>query len=396
MPVELRGIPEKIRYPVPPDIFRWLIVVFLITVLGIILSLYFWPAGTSTHSVWFWFSTLAIPLATGFACYAFRLRAYENARDRITYWNHLYQEQHDRQVNIGQRFAGLLGKAYITPIACNKLASALIDNGSQLQSHYFSPLQLTFTTAQLKPSANDFSQEDYSTRLTGFMTKLCQMLEPDLRALPDDGFSVRIRHDGALNDESIAQICREAFPGACTVNGFEVGAESDGLMWLDPWLDQREAEVILSIEINLFLQPRDYQAESVSAILLASPEWLARCDVKPESVIHRPVVATEDVHTTEDMLRWGALSIGEPFTLWRVQVDNAALTRLLQQAESINYSPGQSEGYNLDNLFGSAGAAIGNIALICACEYAATSGKPQWVMAKNKTTHQLIVRKNEC
>ena len=52
--------------------------------------------------------------------------------------------------------------------------------------------------------------------------------------------------------------------------------------------------------------------------------------------------------------------------------------------------------YMPDYLFGNPGAALGNIALLCACESAMTSAKPQWVMMTDKTTHQVIVRQDAC
>ncbi|MTH48723.1 hypothetical protein [Intestinirhabdus alba] len=396
MPVELKNIPERIKTPEPPIVLRWLIIIILVTVVGAALALFLWPEGISTHSAWFWFSVIAVPFSVGSACYAFRLLIYENERERVNHWNRLHQEQYDIQVAKGQRCAGLLGKAYITPGACNKLASALLTYGSQLQSTYFAPLRRTFTTARLEPSASHFSKESYSLRLARYLAQLLSVLEPDLSALAGDRLSVRLRHDGMLDDAHIRQIWQEIFPSLYTVDDLAVGEEGDGMMWLDSWLDRREAMLMLSVEINLFTEPRDYQSESVSALLLASPEWLSQHVVQPEAVIHRPVVATEEICTLQDMLRWGKLSIGEAYTLWQEQVDKNALTRLLQQAESIGYAPGQSEKYILDDLFGNAGAAHGNIALLCACEYAVTSGKPQWVMISDKTTHQTIVRQAEC
>lgn len=396
MPIELKKIPEKLMLPEPPVALRWLIIIIFITVLGVMLALYLWPETMSTHSAWFWFCILAIPVSCGFICYAFRLRAYENERDRVNYWNRLHQGQHDIQVVKGQRSAGLLGKAYITPTACNKLASALLNYGSPLQSVYFSRLQRTLTTARLEPHVDYFSEESYSIRLTNYITQLIHMLEPDLSALPAEKLSVRLRHDGALDNAQITRIWQDIFPASYVVNELVAEAGGDGIMWLDTWLDRREAIIMLSVEINLFMEPRNYQSESVSAMLLASPEWLAQHDVVPEAVIHRPVVATEDISTLEDTLRWGKLSADEAHTLWRGQVDKDALTNLIQQAERSGYSPGQSENYILDDLFGGSGAAAGNIALLCACEYAITSGKPQWVMMTDKTTHQVIVRQAEC
>ncbi|MEK8846413.1 hypothetical protein P2S30_25840 [Escherichia coli] len=117
-----------------------------------------------TDSAWFWFCILVIPFSVGLTSYAFRLRVYENERDRLNYWNQLHQEQHDIQVKKGQRPAGLLGKAFVTPVASNKLASALINYGSQLQSFYFAGLQQTLTTAWLEPFHLNFSKETYRKR----------------------------------------------------------------------------------------------------------------------------------------------------------------------------------------------------------------------------------------
>ncbi|MBS0857610.1 hypothetical protein JK204_16205 [Tatumella sp. JGM16] len=396
MPVELKKIPEKIQLPEQPSVFRWLIAVVLIAVPGGILTLYLWPENMSTQSTWFWFCIFTIPLSAGLVCYAFRLRAYENKRDRVNYWNHLHQERHDIQVKRRQRPAGVLGKAYITPIACNKLASALINYGSQLQSTYFAHLQQALTTVRFEPSISHFSKESYSTRLTGYITQLLHMLEPDLSVLSADKLSVRLRHDGSVDNAQILQIWQAIFPASYPVDAIIVGQEGDGVMWLDALLGQNESVLTISVEINLFIDPRDYQTESVSALLLASPAWLAQHDVKPEAVIHCPVITTDDACTLEDMLRWGKLSVDEIHTFWRWHVDKEAMARLIQQSERLGYSPGQDEDYMPDDLFGNPGAALGNIALLCACEYARTSGKPQWVMMTDKTTHQVIVRQEEC
>lgn len=166
-------------------------------------------------------------------------------------------------------------------------------------------------------------------------------------------------------------------------------------MWLDPLLDQDEATVMLSVEINLFHSLRDRQSESVSALILATPEWLSRHNVKSEVLIHRPVVATELMSSLEDVLRWGKLSHGEPHTLWRSGVCQMSLQRVIQQAERLGYVPGNIESYDIDDLFGGPGAATGNIALICASGHAALSGNPQWIMVEGNNAHQLIVRKSE-
>ncbi|EMX0848820.1 hypothetical protein AAF302_000009 [Pluralibacter gergoviae] len=392
MPVELQKIPGKISEPAPPILSRWLIVILFITGSGIILSLYLWPTDVSTHTDWFRFCTIALPLFSGLICYVIRLRVYENKRERVLYWNHLHREQYEQQVLLGQRSVGLLGKAYITPAGCNKLAAALLRGEGLLRSQYFPHFQSTRMTARLDTSDIIFTEESYKDRLVSYLTKLICMLDSELQAIPG-AISVRIQHDGSINNDEFRNIWQGIFPKVYVVKQLLIDTEGDGLMWLDVWMDHQCTPVMLSIEVNLFLEPHNYQTESVSALLLASSKWLSQNNVTPEVVIHRPVVATDNFQSTENMLQWGSLSAKESHVLWRTRIDQDAVVNLAQQAAKLDYSPGEDEVYFLDDIFGRPAAAIGNILLICACEYAIESGKPQWLIAQHKTVHQAIVRR---
>lgn len=68
--------------------------------------------------------------------YIFQLRRYENERDRVIWWNHLHQQQYDEQVALGKLAMGVLATAYITPVARNKLAAALLQGGVSF-NHFF-------------------------------------------------------------------------------------------------------------------------------------------------------------------------------------------------------------------------------------------------------------------
>lgn len=392
MPVELNKIPEKASLPEPPDKLRWLFIIILIIIIGAAASLYFWPTGMTTRSVWFWFCTLALPVFTGIASYALRLHFYENECDRIQWWNHLHQEQYDSHVMLGQRRAFVLGKAYITPIANNKLAPALLGSGGQLQSYFSTFVQRSLTTAMLLPYPQRFTEEEYLSRLDVFLEKLILMVKPDLTQLTDT-LSVRIHHDGMLVSAQIRSIWEKHFTGVYPVTELTVETGSDGLMWLDKWLDKQERQVILSVEINLFGELMDMSAESVSALLLASPEWVREYgDEVASTVIQRPVITTSDNRKTDEALLWGKLVAGDKFSLWRAGVKGDALTSRLQAMDASGYILGMQDEHVLDDLFGCPGAAGGNILLICASEYAELTNLPQLLMVKNNTVHQAIVR----
>lgn len=395
MPIELDKIPPKRQLPDAPSLLGWILVIALITLSGVMLSLWQWPRDMPTNSVWFWFCILAIPLSAGFVCLGFRLKAYENERDKTCYWNQLHQQQYDRSVEQGQGAAGVLGQSFITPYGCNKLSSVLLTHGSMLCSQYSPALQRAVTTARLSDWMPDVPIQTFEKRLAGYLNDVLHMLKAELSDLSDGKISVRIQHDGVLTNSQVGRIWQSIISSTHTFSLPEISTEDAGLMWLDPLLDQDEATVMLSVEINLFHSLRDRQSESVSALILATPEWLSRHNVKSEVLIHRPVVATELMSSLEDVLRWGKLTHDEPHTLWRSGVSQKSLQRVIQQAERLGYVPGNKESYDIDDLFGGPGAATGNIALICASGHAALSGNPQWVMVEGNNAHQLIVRKSE-
>ena len=98
MPVDLKKIQAEEPLPVAPDKFRWLLTIVLCVIAGAVVVLALWPKHLSTRSEWFWFCTLMLPLSVGFMGYIIRLRRYENERDRVLWWNHLYQKQYEEQI----------------------------------------------------------------------------------------------------------------------------------------------------------------------------------------------------------------------------------------------------------------------------------------------------------
>ncbi|QGU89182.1 hypothetical protein [Erwinia sorbitola] len=391
MPVNLKQIPGKLSQPVPPDKYRWMIVIVLITLIGFVISLSIWPKSNPTHSGWFWFCSLVIPLSVGVICFALKLLHHENERDRIFYWNQIYQEQYDQHVTLGQQAVGLMGVSYTTPNACNKLAAALLQGSSQLHTSYSSEVQKAITSAVLQPRPASLNKAAYQSRLEEVLAHVIRMLKPELSQFVDN-LTIRIRHDGILSDDEIKTTWLRLFPPSYIVDELKVLTEGNGLMWLDEWLDDAQATLVISVEINLFLQPRHHQAESVSAILLASPGWLRRSGAAPLSLIHRPVSLIEVSESLSDVARWGKLSAGIPYTFWRTQVERQTLSDTLLAMDKQGFLHGCQGDNALDDLFGMPGSAVGNIALICASEHSVATTHAQWLLIGDQSPHMAIVR----
>ncbi len=390
MPVDLKQIPKAEPLPIPPDKSRWFLVVILIGIIGAVLVLSLWPKGLTTYSAWFWFCTLLVPFSAGMTGYIVRLRHYENERDRVMWWNHLHQDQHDKQVLLGRKAVGVLGISYTTPVASNKLAAALLQGANALQTHYFPAVQSVLTSALLSPTIKILNEAEYQSRLEAVLTRVIRQLHTELAQF-NGKFDVRLHHDGVLKEEQIITAWQRSFLESKNVNDVSVTTESDGLMWVDEWLDRQDDSLLLSVEMNLFLLARDGQAESVSALLLASPAWLERQHIKPKMWIHRPVIVRDADAAVKESASWGEITAGLPWYLWRTQVKSDALAAVLQVMDKSGFLCAKKGEQVLDDAFGRPAAAVGNIILICACEHAVTSGLPQWLLIGDQITQMAIV-----
>ncbi|MEX5384633.1 hypothetical protein WCE10_16345 [Cronobacter muytjensii] len=391
MPVDLKKIPKQEPLPIPPDKTRWLVVIVLCVTGGAVLVLSFWPAGLSAHSAWFWFCTLIMPFLTGLSGFIIRTRNYENERDRVLWWNHLHREQYEKRILLGRQAVGVLGMSYVTPVASNKLAAALLRGGNTRHTQYSPVLQSVLTTATLTPPLKTFSERGYRSRLESMLTSVIRQLHTELAQFTGK-LSVRLHHDGTLENEQIIMAWQAVFLASYSVSDISASTDNGGLMWIDEWLDRQDETLVLSIEINLFLQARDQQAESVSAVLLASPAWLERQHVKPCAWIHRPVTMKDADESVADVAHWGGIAPGLPWYFWRTQVKSDTLAVVLQAMDKSGYLSARKGEQVLDDTFGRPGTAVGNIPLICASEHAIATGQVQWLLIGDRTAQMIVVR----
>nr|WP_318384001.1 hypothetical protein [uncultured Enterobacter sp.] len=391
MPIELGKIPVKRPLPIPPRTLRWGTVTLLLALIFVFITLLLWPEGVSTNSNWFTFCALVLPILVGGAGYALRLRVYENERDRVIWWNQLAQKQYEEDVIIGQQGVSILNTAYITPYGNNKLALALINKIHPLTSHFSFTQQRNVTIANIQPVLADFTEDAYKTRLKQHLIKLLKLLSHDFD-MGAEVLSIYIRHDGILDDVQIKKLWLDAVPSCASHCALYVNSNNEGLMWLEDWLDKQDESLVLSVEINLFMEPRDNQAESVSAVLMASSQWLRNhTEIAPIAVVHRPVIITASIESIETTAKWGGFSTNTPFVLWRNNISTVDLTDQLRLMDESGYLHGLENEHVLEDIFGCPGMAAGNILLICAGENAAATALPQWVISGNNTRHQLIV-----
>lgn len=394
MPIDLRALPQKRVQPTPPGKWRWCLMVLLCAMLGAGLVIWQWPQDSAQMSLWFWCCVLVIPLIPGLLLFAFRRMAYERQQDFVQSWNQHLNELEQGLIEKGQRRIALLTPSYCTPAANNQLAQALRNGSKPLQPAYLSDSDTTLRLSQLKPAAQQYTLEEYTQRLAKYFRQVIAGFDEDLqRLVGQTPLRLRIKHNRVLDDEQVLALWRECAGEIWTVDQAEV-VEDDGLLWLDAWLDDPSPPaLVLSVEVQLFQQPTALQAESVSILLLAQPEWCAGQNRVPDAWVHRPVAMTDEAASFEEALLWGQVKRdSEACFAWQTQIPGDQLRQLTVAMSAADQPLATDRCQLIDDSFGLPGRAVGNVALIIASEYAAAQSQPQLIMLQDVSPQGCVVR----
>lgn len=395
MPVDLRALPEKLELPASPGIGRWCLVVLLCAVLGAGLVVLLWPGDPGEMSLWFWCCVVVFPLISGLLLFALRRLVYERQLVFAQGWNQSRGDQEQALIQQGQRAIAMLATSYATAAGNNQLARALRNGSKPLQPTYLTSLAVTLRLSQLAPVAQLYTTQEYAQRLTTYFQQVMRGLEGDFqRLVRTTPVRVRIRHNQVLGDDEVLSLWCLSAGDSLVVDSVVFATQDDGLLWLDAWLDDSEPyPLLLSLEVNLFQQPIAEQGESVSALLLAQPEWCARQNAEPTAWIHRPVPMTNEAHSLQDVLLWGRVEHGDkPFFVWQAQVPGDDLGDMSILMRAAGHSLDIDRCQPLDDSLGTPGSAVGNIALVVASEQATAESQPQLVMLQDVSAQWCVVR----
>jgi len=394
VPVDLRALPEKLPLPRPPHHKRWCLLVLLCSLITAGLVILLWPDNRWRMSLWFWCCAFLLPLMFGLVLYALRLLGYERRSEYVASWNQTHAEQEHMLIGRGQRAIALVATSYASPAGNNQIAQALRLGSTPLQPMYLKPQHQTLRLSQLSPPAQAYTREEYAQRLRNYFDQVMRGLESELQLYACDmPVHVRIRHNQVLGDEEVLSLWKASAASTQAVEPVVYGTEDDGLLWIDAWLDApATSELVLSIEANLFLNPVAEHTESVSAVLLAHPDWCAAKGFDPIALIHRPVQLLEQAEALQDAFLWGRIDKANPYFTWHSQVPADCVADAVVTLRAAGYLPDSEKSHQLDASLGRPGCAVGNIALIAAGEGAKADGQAQLIMLQDASPQVCVVQ----
>ncbi len=398
MVVTLDDLPKPLPSPTPPGAKQGLLTIVLCGLLGSCLAVLFWPGDMPRWSLWYVCCVVVLPVMGGLLAFALRRLVYERQRDYAQRWNQQRLDHERGLIEQGQRAAGVLATSYCTPAASQHLARALRSGSVPLQPVYLSAKQGALRFSQLAPAAQHYTACEYRQRLACFLPQVLSALHQDIADATRHGrLCVRMKHNSVLSDDELLAAWRTCVVHDALLEEVHFVAQEDGLLWLDEWLDTPDpADVVLSLELNLFLHPVEKQAESVSAVLLAHPQFCRKHALQPQSWVHRPAVILDATTSLPDAMRWGRVAEGhEKYFIWQLQLSPDQRCRLSLEMSRTGRSIDREQCMQLDDVFGRPAGAVGNIGVIVASEQAVADAQAQLVVMQDKTVHGFVVRPGE-
>lgn len=394
MPVDLGALPEQHALPRLPGRWRWCLLVLIGAVAGAGVVMWLWPAEQQENAAWFWSCVLLFPLLAGLLLFALRRMVYERQYEFALSWNRNRDEQELALIQKGQRAVAVLASSYCTGAGSRLLAQAICRGSKPLQPIYLAAFAATMRLSQLAPGAKLYTTQEYRQRLQACFQQVMRGLAEDLGRLDATPVRVRFKHNQVLADDDVFALWQQCGADALLVEQAVFATFDDGLLWLDGWLDDPSPpSLLLSLEINLFLPPVAEQAESVSAVLLALPEWTQRKKTVPTAWVHRPAGMADGACSLDDVLCWGRVAAGaDPLFVWQSQLQVDALSDISIAMQAAGHLLDVDRCQCLDGSLGLPGCAVGNIALIVASERAAAENQVQLVMVQDASPHGCIVR----
>lgn len=395
MPVDLRALPEKQELPPPPGLWRWSVLVSTCALFGAGLAVWLWPAAQPATGVWFWCCVVVFPLMGGALLLALRRVVYERQVAFAQHWNQVRDVQEQALIEKGQRALALVAASYCTAAGTDGLAQALGGGIAPLQPVYLPTPGTTLRVSQLSPEAEAFTLQECGERLQIHLQKLVAGLAEALqRCAGTAPVRVRIKHNNELGDDQVLALWQQCSANKLVVEQVLFATLDDGVLWLDAWLDDPTPPSLwLSLEFNVFVQPVAEQAESVSAVLLALPEWIEKHTFSPPAWVHRPVAIITAACSLQDVLCWGRVEAGiGPCFVWLSQVPADSLGDISAAMHALGRPLAGDSCLRLDDALGRPGSAVGNITLIVASERAASENQVQLILLQDASAHGCVVR----
>ncbi len=395
MPVRLEAVPAGVSMPTPPRWMVWLLLFFMLTTFGVVLTLMLWPKGMPTYGARFWLILGISPLVWALL-FGFRLHAYDEQINYANLRNHLREERLASETRRGQRAIRVIASAYETALGNADMDVLLLNGGDGFRQ--IVPLGGTDIVRCSTLPEGLRGTDSTSPPAAALIEHLLRRLGDDLQAVPQNvPVHVWLQVDAGIDDAALVAAWHEAskdwLPKVASLRLIE---PTVGLLVLDQWLDAAASEleraVLLAVALQLRPTPADQEGEAAAAVLCHLGLERAACLVD----IHRPAEFDPGNLKQQyaEALLWGTRDAQSFDAWWTSGFEPEFLNSMKSVIDASQFGEARSEGhrqFTLDVALGQTGAASGWLGVATAIERCRKEIAPQLVITNEQGHHRMLV-----
>ena len=411
MAVNFSLLPPEEPVPVkPPSSFLWIVIFFVIAIVGVFSVLLLWPKDEPTQTPWFWICVTLYPF--GFAAFIVlrRYSAYEGWRLNAIAWNDA-RKDHERDVfELASRpLAVLAATCRFSCEAAEDDFSKLLDESVRLEPRTaLKPDAPPINARWFESRAEDGSEfkDDRERRrklLTWAFCTATGTVAEAIRSLPLElRLKVQLVIPGLTSGhEALVIWNREWVKADLRPIQVSVLCEPPDLMYADTWLDRvnqkldGEARLLVCVKLNPVLEalPPDGSSEALAVLLLVPQVLAQKFALASLATMHRPN-GVEDCTIHDALsraLRWGGVGPSEIQRSWRGGLDMANRSASAATLVKAGISTKTSD---VDAMVGHAGEIAPWVVVACAASAAGRDHAPQLAITTGKSESCFTIVRN--
>lgn len=400
MPIDFARVPPRVVVPEPPRPSKllWAVLLGVVMCLGAALTIFLWPAGRPTNTIWFWFCVIGYSvLAWAFllSCYlgyAYARRSGAIANNRVSddeelkchklasvplaVLGHAWCFSSDDQEN------GIEG--FVSGSVKMVARSSRAVPGFDVKARWLEIPEMPFYAGnELVEHARHRVVSDW------LLNRLVDRIGPELAALPGRTalqVDLCIRSELGLADvrARLQELIAARAPALrVTVN---VSGEHLSLFQTDAWHDglkPGEAHLLIAIQLRKAVSERLQAgvAETGVALLLGHPGIVRNMSANGTSLrLHCPATgASDEVRKPLELAtRWGQTDSTYIKTVW----SHGLAEELVRSVKSSPQFREQTPWVDVGATVGTCGGAGAWLATAMAAEHASVTGDPQLVLTQ--------------
>lgn len=394
MSVDLTKLPEPLPCLKRFNIWFWAILFLVFVASGILVTFIFSLFFPITNLL-FIFSALILPFVVWIFVFLYALYYRGYRETYIKQWNEQREQRRNELVNHARRGLYVLDYSLITAYGLGNNANGVVTNQYSIAAKR--PINGGVPIAH---SALDLpsgmSCYDFDKRIENIFIQWQQKYRSKLNELPTNlNIHVRLFIDTPIAIENIENIWLKTLGKTVKSTSFNIEDPKGSTKFFEEWLDHSEydQDLLLTINLHLFDQPINGEAESAVILLLAGEQAILNQYLiisEPSVVkIFRSEQTSSFEQTINNTLLW-AMADDKPYDgVWYSGVSVEQNIEIMNHFNRIEFEHG--EIFNIDTSIGYTQDSAYFLAMALAVEHALeTKNKQLIIIGQPKATASVV------